>query len=87
MPDTDLLFTPASDLAMRVRGGELSARELTELALERIEARNGELNAFIEVDAERALAAADAIEPGDSRGVRRRPDRDQGRTRRSTACA
>ena len=67
MPDTDLLFTPASDLAMRVRGGELSARELTELALERIEARNGELNAFIEVDAERALATADTIEPGDSR--------------------
>src|SRR5215211_702350 len=67
MPDSDLLFTPASDLAMRVRGGELSARELTELALERIGARNGELNAVVEVDAERALAAADAIEPGDSR--------------------
>jgi amidase len=67
MPDRDLLFTSASDLAMRVRGGELSARELTELALEEIEARDGELNAFVAVDAERALAAAAEIEPGDGR--------------------
>jgi amidase len=67
MASSDLMFTPAGDLAARVRGGELSARELAQASLDRIEALDGELNAFVEVDAERALAAADAIEPGDER--------------------
>ncbi|MEA2312780.1 MAG: amidase [Solirubrobacteraceae bacterium] len=61
------MFTPATELAARVRGGELSARETVQAALDRIDALDGDLNAFIEVDAERALAAADAIEPGDDR--------------------
>jgi amidase len=61
------MFTPVGDLAARVRGGELSARELTQASLDRIAALDPELNAFIEVDAERALAAADAIQPGDER--------------------
>ena len=55
------------DLAAHVRGGELSAREVVTSSLERIEALEPTLNAFVEVDAERALAAADAIEPGDER--------------------
>ena len=67
MSSSDLMFTPAGDLAARVRGGELAAREVVEAALERIEALNDELNAFVEVDAERAVAAADEIEPGDER--------------------
>src|SRR3954467_10417713 len=67
MAISDLMFTPVGDLAARVRGGELSARELTQAALDRIGARDGEINAFIEVDAERALATADTIEPGDER--------------------
>jgi len=67
MASSDLMFTPAGDLAARVRGGELSARELVQASLDRIEALDGELNAFVEVDAERALAAADSIEPGDER--------------------
>ena len=67
MASGDLMFTPAGDLAARVRGGELSSRELVQASLDRIEALDGELNAFVEVDAERALAAADAIEPGDTR--------------------
>src|SRR5215210_5723966 len=67
MATSDLMFTPAGDLAARVRGGELSARELVQTSLDRVEALDGELNAFIELDAERALAAADAIEPGDER--------------------
>src|SRR5918994_529399 len=67
MASSDLMFTPAGDLAARVRGGEVAARELVQASLDRIEALDGELNAFVEVDAERALEAADAIQPGDER--------------------
>src|SRR5215212_2323768 len=67
MASSDLMFTPVGDLGARVRGGELSARELVQASLDRIAALDGELNAFIELDAERALAAADRIEPGDER--------------------
>jgi amidase len=64
---SELSFKPASELAALVRGGELSAREAVTDALERIEALDGRLNAFVEVGADRALAAADEIEPGDER--------------------
>jgi amidase len=64
---TDLLFRPATELAGLVRSGELTARELVETSLERIEALNDRLNAFILVDADGALAAADAVQPGDER--------------------
>jgi amidase len=67
MSTNDLMRLPAGELAALVRGGELSARESVGAALERIEALDGELNAFIEVDAERAMAAAAEIEPGDER--------------------
>ena len=61
-----LLSGSATDAAALVRSGEVRSRELVEAALERIEA-NKDLNAFTFVDAEAALAAADAIQPGDSR--------------------
>ena len=67
MASADLMFTPAGELAARVRGGELSARELVQASLDRIGSLDGELNAFVEVDGERALAAADEIQPGDVR--------------------
>ena len=63
----DLLFRPASELAALVRSGEISARELVGASLERIEALDGQINAFTHVDAERALATAEAIQPGDER--------------------
>jgi len=66
--DSDLLFTPATELADLVRAGELSSRELTEAALDRIEALQPELNAFVHIDADGALAAADAVGAGDGRG-------------------
>ena len=59
MTDPDLMFRPASELAEMVRSGEISARELVETSLERIEELNPALNAFVQVDAERALATAD----------------------------
>jgi len=64
---SDLLFRPASELAGLVRAGELSARELVQASLDRIEALNPELNAFVDVFADDALAAADAVAPGDER--------------------
>jgi amidase len=65
--DPELLFRPAGELAELVRSGELSSRELVEGCLDRIEALNGELNAFVHVDADGALAAADAIGADDER--------------------
>jgi amidase len=65
--DPDLMFRPASELAEMVRSGEISARELVETSLEQIEELNPALNAFVQVDAERALATADEIAPGDER--------------------
>jgi len=63
---TSLLTRPATELAELVRSGQIRSRELVEAALERIgEMRT--LNAFTLVDAEGALAAADAIQPGDPR--------------------
>src|ERR1035438_3838900 len=65
--DSDLMFRPAIELAEMVRSGEISARELVETSLGRIEELNPALNAFVDVDAERALATADAVRPGDER--------------------
>jgi amidase len=67
MSEGDLMFRSAGELAGMVRSGEISARELVEVSLERIEQLNPELNAFVEVDGERALATADAIGSGDPR--------------------
>jgi amidase len=67
MADSDLMFRPATELAGMVRAAEVSARELVEVSLARIEKLNPQLNAFAQVDAEGALAAADEIKPGDPR--------------------
>src|SRR5438105_264519 len=60
----DTAFDSAADTAALVRSGGASPREVVELALRRIEALDGRLNAFVAVDGERALAAAEAIRPG-----------------------
>jgi aspartyl-tRNA(Asn)/glutamyl-tRNA(Gln) amidotransferase subunit A len=58
----------AGELARRLRAGELGPREAVELYLSRIEALDGELNAYITVRAEEALAEAAALEHGSERG-------------------
>jgi len=63
----DLLRQPALELGRMVRDGEVSSRELVEASLARIERTGRALNHFTLVDAEGALAAADAVEAGDSR--------------------
>ncbi|HTN80085.1 MAG TPA: amidase [Acidimicrobiales bacterium] len=55
-------------LAARVRSKEISSRELTTHALSRIEATNPQINAFIAVDGDRALAEAAAIDERVARG-------------------
>ena len=67
MSEEPLLLRPATELARLVRAGELTARELTQASLERIEALDRDLNAFIHLDPEGALAAAEAVAPGDER--------------------
>ena len=55
----ELSFAGAARQAEMVRTGEISARELVEMHLARIERIDPELNAFRKVYAERALAEAD----------------------------
>ena len=64
---TEALSRSATEQAELVRSGEVSSRELVEESLRAIEALNGELNAFVTTAAERALAEADAVKPGDDR--------------------
>jgi len=63
----DLMFASPAALAALVRSGELRASELVTHSLERIEALDRRLGAFVQVDADGALAAAAAIAPGDQR--------------------
>jgi amidase len=64
---TGLLERSAVELAELVRSGEVSARELAETSLRRIDELEPSLNAFTHVAHESALAAADEIGPGDPR--------------------
>ena len=67
MSDAELMFRPAVELAGMVRAGELSAPELVGISLERIEELDPQLNAFVDVDGERALAVAGEIRADDRR--------------------
>src|SRR3954447_25840237 len=67
MAASDYLTRPATEQARAIRAGEVSSRELVEESLHAIHDLNDELNAFVTTVAERALAEADAIRPGDDR--------------------
>jgi amidase len=54
----------ARELVSRRRSGELSATELVEYFLARIDAHNPTLNALVTITAERALEQADAMDRG-----------------------
>lgn len=62
MDTTDLVFAGAARQARLIAEGEVTARELTEAMLERIDRLNPVLNAYRVVLAERALAEADAAD-------------------------
>ena len=63
----EALLRPAREQAALVRDGEVAARELVEASLAAIDRLNGELNAFVTLVPERALADAEQIEAGDDR--------------------
>ncbi|MEA2192470.1 MAG: amidase [Solirubrobacteraceae bacterium] len=65
--DADLMLRPAGELAALVRAGELSASELVDASLRRIDELQPRLNAFVDVDHDGARATAAAIGPGDER--------------------
>jgi len=63
----DLLYQPVTELAEMIRSREISAGELVAASLQRIDDLNPALNAFVDVDHEGALAAAEQVSAGDPR--------------------
>jgi len=58
----DLTFLSATEMAKGIREKQLSPVELVEAHLSRIETLNPKLNAFVQLDAERARSQAQAAE-------------------------
>ena len=70
MTEIDDAWPPtAADLADAIRRGERSARWATEQALAAVAARNDGLGAFVALDPDGALAAADAVDAAVVEGV------------------
>jgi Asp-tRNA(Asn)/Glu-tRNA(Gln) amidotransferase A subunit family amidase len=65
---SELCFTPATELAARVRSRELSPVEVLEAVLARVAALDDRVHAFVTLDEERALAAAREAETAVRRG-------------------
>ncbi|MBV9285732.1 MAG: Asp-tRNA(Asn)/Glu-tRNA(Gln) amidotransferase GatCAB subunit A, partial [Acidimicrobiia bacterium] len=56
------------EVADAVRAGEIKASEILDECLAAIDARNGELNAFVYLDAELARAVAEQVDQAVARG-------------------
>ncbi len=61
-------FCSVVEIAGEVRAGRVTARAVTEATLSRVARLDGGINAFTAVTAERALAAADAVDAGQVTG-------------------
>ncbi|GGN71839.1 Asp-tRNA(Asn)/Glu-tRNA(Gln) amidotransferase subunit GatA [Nocardia rhizosphaerihabitans] len=59
---SELTQLSASELAAKIHGGEVSSTEVTQAHLDRIAAVDGELNAFLHVAGNEALAAAAVVD-------------------------
>ena len=68
MLDSSPIDSSIGDLSAALRAKKLSSVELTRLFLARVAALNGELNAFITVDEEHALAGARTADERRARG-------------------
>jgi amidase len=67
---TETLLQSATEVTTQLRAGRLSARELAELVLDRVDAVNPAVNAVVEVHREAALRAADDADLVLARGER-----------------
>jgi aspartyl-tRNA(Asn)/glutamyl-tRNA(Gln) amidotransferase subunit A len=56
--DTDICYSPATDLAEHVRNGDLLPTDVTDVYLERIDERDGKINAYVTVTDELARETA-----------------------------
>ncbi|MGE0599050.1 MAG: amidase [Dehalococcoidia bacterium] len=68
MPDTNLCFLDATELARRLRRREISAREVMAAHLAQIERVNPKVNAIVTLVAEQAMAEAAAADERFARG-------------------
>ena len=68
MPDTEICFMTAVDLAARIRAGDLSAREVMAAHLAQIERVNPAVNAIVTYLPERAMEGALAADEAQARG-------------------
>ena len=73
MPNNDLTYASIDELAPRIRSGDISPVELTQASLDRIEALEPKLNAFLEVFSESALGQARVAEAEIQNGNYRGP--------------
>ena len=62
VPAEGLASLTAAELAEKIHSREITSREVTQAFLDRIAETNEELNSFLHVGAEEALAAADAVD-------------------------
>lgn len=65
----ELLRATAAELAGLIAAGQVSAREVTQVHLDQIEAVDSRINAFLHVAADRALASADAVDADRAAGA------------------
>ncbi|GAB2621973.1 amidase [Streptomyces capparidis] len=71
MDERETAYAGVTGLTGMLERGEVSARELVELTLRRVESADRELNAFRAVSARRALTEADAADKARAEGDRR----------------
>ena len=62
VPESGLTSLTAAELAEKIHSREVTSREVVQAHLDRIAEVDGELNAFLYVGAEQALATADAVD-------------------------
>jgi amidase len=68
LSESEICFSTAVELVRRIRAKQLSAREVMEAHLSRIERVNPELNAIVTLHADRALEGARAADERQARG-------------------
>ena len=73
MPTDELAYADIAEIAPRIRAGEITATQLTEACLARIDRFDGRINAFITVLADSALAQARQLDAERSQGAYRGP--------------